>query len=345
MGRDDTGTNTATATDALVTRERVRSFDGTELEVQTTARNGPDILLVNGLGGSIAAWRHLYRHFVPAFRIVSFDYRGLYGSGAPADPAAVRVEDHLADLERVVQATEARRAVVLAWSMGVQVAVEYAVARPAAVAGLVLVCGAPGDPFAGVFRTTVSRWAVPAACRVIEAFPRCFGAATRPLLTAKAAPALLQRARIVSGATDLDVFSDMSDRFSRLDWRTYFRTMRAMADHDAWPRLNEITAPTLCIGGTRDLFTPPEVAKQTAEAVQHGEAEVIDGASHYAPVEYPDLVNERIERFLVERVDGRWGRSALALEGPQPSNEKPGRGQHPRGERRTRGGRHVVEAL
>lgn len=49
------------------------------------------------------------------------------------------------------------------------------------VAGLVLVCGAPGDPFAGVFGTASSRHWVPAVCRLVEAGTRPFGALVRGL--------------------------------------------------------------------------------------------------------------------------------------------------------------------
>lgn len=93
-----------------------------------------------------------------------------------------------------------------------------------------------------------------------------------------------------------------------------------MGMHDAWPRLGDIEAPTLAIGGSRDVITPASVATATAAAVPGGEAEILEGATHYAPVEFPDELNARIEQFLVDRVGERWGRSALALRATQASN-------------------------
>jgi pimeloyl-ACP methyl ester carboxylesterase len=299
---------------------RLVSFDGTELDVQRVGDEGPMIVLVNGLGGAVSAWRNLLAHFGDRFQIMSFDYRGLYRSGPPPSMEALRIEDHYEDLCRVIDASGEQSVVLLAWSMGVQVAVEYTLRHPMRVAGLILVCGAPGDPFAGVFGTTLSRRGVPAVCRAVEAQPRLFGAIVRALVSFGPMPELLKTARVVAPNCDVEVFREMAEGFSRLDWRLYFRSMRSMGSHDAWPRLGEITAPTLAIGGSRDMITPASVATATAAAVPGGEAEILDGASHYAPVEFPDELNERIERFLVERVGGRWGRSALAAPPAQASN-------------------------
>src|SRR5271166_3870839 len=270
-----------------VRHSRLASFDGTDLDVQTAGESGPALVLVNGLGGAITAWRHLVDYFGPRFRIVSFDYRGLYGSGPPPSLDALRIEDHLEDLCQVVEESGQRRAVLIGWSMGVQVAVEYALRHPIKVAGLVLICGAPGDPFAGVFRMSASRRVVPAVCRAVEARPELLGALVRPLLSFGWTPELLRAARVVAPSADLGVFREMSGGFSALDWRLYARAMRDMGQHDAWPRLGAITAPTLAIGGTRDLFTPASVALDTAAAVQAGEAEIIEGATHYVPIEFP----------------------------------------------------------
>ena len=46
--------------------------------------DGPPIVLSNGLGGNIEAWNDLVLFFSERYRIVSWDYRGLYQSG-PSD--------------------------------------------------------------------------------------------------------------------------------------------------------------------------------------------------------------------------------------------------------------------
>lgn len=281
----------------------LRSFDGTDLAVyEAGPPAGPPIVIANGLGGSILAVRSLVEHFSGRYRFVSWDYRGTYRSRAPADRRSLRIEDHVRDLGTVVEQTGAQPAVLLGWSMGVQVSVQYALDRPAAVAALVLVCGAPGDPFAGVFGTSASRFLVPALCRTVEGAPAPFAAAVRGLAALPAAPVLLRRLGVVAPSCDLALLRELGRRIARLDWRTYARATRAMGLHDATGRLGEIPVPLLAIGGRRDTITPAAVALATAAAAPRGEAFVLDGATHYAPLEFPDVLNERIGRFLAERV-------------------------------------------
>ena len=72
-----------------VEERRVRSFDGTEIAYHVVGQGDP-VLLCNGLGGSWMAWSHQVRYFQSHRRFISWDYRGLYRSGAPADETALR---------------------------------------------------------------------------------------------------------------------------------------------------------------------------------------------------------------------------------------------------------------
>ncbi len=281
---------------------RIRGSDGTQLAVQVSG-DGPLIVLVNGLGGSFGAWRPFLDRFASGRRIASWDYRGLYASGPPTRPDAVTIEDHARDLGTVLDWLGGGPAVLVGWSMGVQVAVTYALDHPDDVAGLVLVAGAPGDPLAGVLHTAASRRLVPPITRVVEAGAGPFGLAMRVLAVAPhRAAGLLRRVGVLAPTADLDVFADLAHDFARLDWRVYVRMIRAMGRHDAWPRLGELSVPTLVVGGTADLFLPIETLEATAAAIPGAELLVLSGGTHYLPVEFPGELAARVDRFLAERV-------------------------------------------
>jgi pimeloyl-ACP methyl ester carboxylesterase len=280
---------------------RIRSGDGTELAVQV-AGEGPLVVLANGLGGSLRAWGPFLERFGPGRRIASWDYRGLYRSGPPARADAVGVEDHAGDLGAVLDWLGGGPAVLVGWSMGVQVVVARALEHPADAAALVLVSGAPGDPLAGVLHTTASRWVVPPLTRVVEAGAAPFGLVLRAATaTPRPAVAALRGIGVLGETADLGVFGDLAHDFARLDWRAYMRTIRAMADHDAWGRLGELRAPTLVVGGTADLFLPTATVEAMACAIPGAELYVVEGATHYLPVEFPDELAARVDRFLAER--------------------------------------------
>jgi pimeloyl-ACP methyl ester carboxylesterase len=260
-------------------------------------------VLANGLGGSLRAWGPFLRKLRSRRRIVSWDYRGLYRSGPPAEPSAVTIEDHAADLGAVLEQVVGEPAVVIGWSMGVQIAVEYALEHPTAVSGLVLVAGSPGDPYAGVLHASVSRVVIPPATFAVQAAALPFGLAMRALtVSPRRAAEALRAVGVLAPSADLDAFTDLAHEFARLDWRVYMRTIRAMGRHDAWPRMAELPVPTLVVGGTADLFLPQASVEAMARDIPGAELLVLPGGTHYLPVEFPEQLAARVDRFLAERV-------------------------------------------
>lgn len=281
--------------------EQVRSFDGTDLAVQV-AGEGPLVVLANGLGGTRRAWEPFLARFGTGHRVVSWDYRGLYRSGPPPEPNAVRLSDHCGDLAAVLDAVGGGPAVVIGWSMGVQVGVQFALDEPDRVRGLVLVSGAPGDPLAGVVHSAVGHHVVPPLTHVIEAGALPFGLALQGLVATGRAPTVLRALGVVAPSCDLRVFGELAHDFARLDWRVYMRTMRALAAHDAWPKLVELRVPTLVVGGTHDAFLPQRTIEATAAAIAGAELLLLTGATHYLPVEFPAELAAETLRFLEDRV-------------------------------------------
>ena len=62
--------------------------------------------------------------------------------------------------------------------------------------------------------------------------------------------------------------------------------------------LPEIAAPTLVISGDKDLMTPLRGSRVLAERIPNAELVVIPDGTHFALYEFPEVVNEALERFL-----------------------------------------------
>ena len=60
-----------------VEERRFVSFDGTAIAYQAVGQGRP-ILLCNGLGGGWEAWSHQISSFRDRYRLLCWDYRGLY---------------------------------------------------------------------------------------------------------------------------------------------------------------------------------------------------------------------------------------------------------------------------
>jgi pimeloyl-ACP methyl ester carboxylesterase len=87
-----------------------------------------------------------------------------------------------------------------------------------------------------------------------------------------------------------------------IDLPMFLRMLRSAGEHSAEDMLATVKVPVLVIAGDKDAFTPPQYAEQMAAALPQGELLMLAGATHVAPLERRDVVNERIERFLRERV-------------------------------------------
>jgi pimeloyl-ACP methyl ester carboxylesterase len=110
----------------------------------------------------------------------------------------------------------------------------------------------------------------------------------------------LKRLGIIGNTLDEELFREIAAEFGSVDLELYLATLRALGDHDAAHVLETIAVPTLVITGDRDAFTPRQVAQQMARRIPGGEILVVRGATHYTALEYPELVNLRIEKFFRE---------------------------------------------
>lgn len=89
---------------------------------------------------------------------------------------------------------------------------------------------------------------------------------------------------------------------SLMDPQVFLPMLQHAGRHDARGFLADVDVPTLVVAAEHDTFTPMSLAKEMAGAIPNAALEVIEGASHAAPVEQPDLLAEHIEDFLSSRL-------------------------------------------
>ncbi len=273
------------------------SFDGTTLATFELGRaDGPVLFLINGLGGNLGAWRFLIDYYRDQFRIVSFDYRGMYQSEL-AKNGDYSMATHTRDAVAVMDHYGIEDAVVMGWSMGVQVVLEVYRAVPERIRGLILTNGAFGRPldiFPGL--KPVARATMGALARVaptLRPLARPFLKTTLPLKVLKAVGFL-------SRHLDEDVFLDLAKDFAELNFEAYRDCVDALVNHSAEDILERITVPALILAGGRDLFTPAAFSRTMAQRIPKARLVNIADASHYAAVEYPGVIISHMERFFLD---------------------------------------------
>ncbi|MDS0298884.1 alpha/beta hydrolase [Halogeometricum sp. S1BR25-6] len=75
-------------------------------------------------------------------------------------------------------------------------------------------------------------------------------------------------------------------------------SIRAVRDHDASERLEEVTAPTLVLGGSEDRLFPADLLRETKAALPDATLALLSGAGHAAASEHPRVFGRAVKRFL-----------------------------------------------
>ena len=277
-----------------------RSADGTPIayRVSALAPRARTLMLAGGLGASHLAWQPQIEYLADRFRIVTWDYRGLFARPGTSPILRYDLDAQLADLCAVLDTAGVDRLVLMGWSGGVRLALEAAHLLGERVEALVLIGGNAGPTF---------RW-LQRAGRLYRAHQRIRdrGATALPL------PAWLRRSRLarnilarwleqlgLAGAAIAEgPFDQIIEAFLEVDLDAYVATLDALSTHEAYPLLGTLRMPALVLCGQDDPLMPAALAHEMARKIHSSEVMVVRGGRHYLGLEYPDLVNLRIERFL-----------------------------------------------
>jgi pimeloyl-ACP methyl ester carboxylesterase len=259
-------------------------------------------VLSDGIACDGFIWKYLWDDLASLVSVAHWNYRGHGRSGLPADPKHIALVDHARDLDAVRHAIDDPEVVLIGHSMGCQVSLEACRIRPEKVRGLVLICGASGR-ITHTFRgTSVLAQILPKVIERMEAHPNI----TRALLS-RIPTELSVRMALLTGEVDASVIrvEDLMPYMKHvvdIDPLMYMRMLQSAGEHSAADLLPKLDVPALVIGGERDAFTPPRYAEEMAAALPKGELLMVSGGTHAVPIERRELVRDRIERFLRDRV-------------------------------------------
>ena len=288
-----------------IEQRHVVTRDGTRIGYQVRGTRGPCVVLANGLGGTYLAFRYLYEA-LGDYRTICWDYRGLYSSSAPADPHANTVAHQVDDLAEILDHEGIDAAVIAGWSMGVQVGFETIRRHRARVRGLLAINGTYGRAFRTVMGSRLIGQTIPMLLKIIRAQAGLVGRATRMVAGSQALITAMIRAGLVSPKIDQEVFREVAAGFQTVDLRIYSDLLTRLDEHDAEAVLDTIDIPVSIVTGDGDLMTPPATAERLHRAIAGSRLVVIEGGTHYTPVEYPAILVDELGRLL-DRVPG-WER-------------------------------------
>ncbi len=288
----------------MATTFDLTSTDGTRIRAWRSDQPGVKLVVANGLGTTPECWPALVREG-SGYDTVTWYQRGTFGSERPADQKRIRVEDHVQDMLALMDDQGVDRALVACWSIGVNVAFEFARLHPERVAGILAVAGVPG----GTFATMGGPLRIPKRIRR-PVFLRTLKAAgmAGPLLTWASARVpvndrtawLIAHTGFMLPAAKPGVVVPMLKVFLQHDWSWYAKLAEAASKHRAMD-LEFVSCPVTLVAGKHDVLTSMHDMVDCAAKIPHAQISVLNG-SHFLPLEYPEHLHTALDD-LARRAD------------------------------------------
>ncbi|MBB5750417.1 alpha/beta fold hydrolase [Micrococcus sp. TA1] len=243
--------------------------------------DGPDVLLIGGLGDTVESWQFQLDGLADRYRITAFDNRGAGRTARP--PGELTLAAIADDAAAVLSSLDIDSAHVAGFSGGSLIAQELALRHPHRVRSLVLQSTfATADEYMRTqFRAL--HWQAelaPGPREFLEGFftwvytPRAHndGTVARFIDEVMVFPH-------PQGTEDFRAFAD------------------ACLAHDARGRLGGISVPTLVLAGGADALTRPDLGRAVAAEIPGALFEVMAGEAHQPFQEVPGAWNDRVHAF------------------------------------------------
>ena len=239
---------------------------------------GPPILFVHGLGGSLHIWHGVIDNLSAHHHCVALDLAGHGRSDAAKGD--VSIASMAADVHALIEALELPAVTLVGHSMSSLVAQHLALTRRETVDNLVLLGGIS--------------WFEPAVRKAYEERATAveadgLDAIVDDWLTGALAPRTHGRSPQLVGL--------LRDLFLRNDQASYVKACRALASGQTIAR-DQIGQPTLILVGDHDRSTPMAMAEELHTDIPVSDVRVVPAASHWASLEEPDVISSAILEFL-----------------------------------------------
>lgn len=251
-------------------------LNGTRFHYVSTGE-GPPVVLLHGLGGSLAVWHGVIEALALHHHVVAVDLRGHGRSGSSGK---VTVASWASDVQALIAALELPAVTLVGHSVGSLVAQQVAVASPEAVDQLVLIGGIS--------------WFEPDAkesyqqrAKTVEA--EGLDAVADDWVRGALAPRTQAKLPQLVGL--------LRDLYLRNDPQTYADACRSVAQSPSIDR-ERIGQPTLLLVGDHDRSTPIAMSEELHREIPVSQVRVVPTAGHWAPVEQPDQIATAILQFL-----------------------------------------------
>lgn len=239
---------------------------------------GEEVVLLHGWGMHGGCWEAVSKRLSEKFRVHRVDLPG-HGSSACIDGDWV---DALA-----VSFPYSVR--LCGWSLGGQLAAEWAIRHPQRVSRLALVSSTPRFVACPDWEHGISRESFESFSAGLEEDPD--GTARRFLFL-----------QAQGGSSEKALFRELQRNLKKSGIEGLRKGLELLRENDLRQTAALIRQPVLILHGECDRLTPPGAGKWLAETIGHAGFEKIPGCAHAPVLACPDFCAEKLAEFFDERL-------------------------------------------
>jgi 3-oxoadipate enol-lactonase len=238
---------------------------------------GSAVVFAHALGTDLGLWDKVLPLLPQALRLICLDMRGHGLSDTPPPPYTMGAL--IRDAERMMDHLRVKDAVFVGLSIGGMIGQGLAVKRLDLIRALVLSNTATKIGTAEIWAARIEAVRAGGMEAIADStMARWFSPAFR------AGPA----------------FDAVRARFVAQRPEGWAGCAAAIAGTDFYTTTATLTLPTLCIAGSADGATPPDLVSETADLIKGSRLALIRGAGHMPPVDRPDAFAAAVDGFLAE---------------------------------------------
>ncbi|UZF95547.1 alpha/beta fold hydrolase [Bosea sp. NBC_00550] len=241
---------------------------------------GDPVVLVHGVGANLESWDAIAERLASHYTVLRADLRGHGKSGRMTD---CEMSDFVSDVFALADHQGLTNFALVGFSLGGLIAQCCALEAPDRLTKLVLI-------------STVAQRTPEERTRVIERTKLLASDGVRAVTGAAAERWFTPEFK----ARNPERVAQRLEELAANDPKSYLAAYRVFGLADEGLPLSDIRTPTFIMTGEDDPGSNPRMSRLLHEEIKGSKVEILPGLRHSVLLETPDLVADRIERFLAQ---------------------------------------------
>lgn len=274
------------------------SFDGTRIYYEVRGQGKP-LIFVYGIACLMNHWHAQTTAFSHDYQTIMFDFRGHHFSDVPKEKQNLSVDALAKDLIALCDHLKINEGVFLGHSFGTEIILKAYLQKPELFRGVCFIGGVFSNPFNHLMSAEKLTEVLNYVKKVYNSAPGMISSIWKLGVTN---PVSVFLSAIVGGFNlkqtamkDIEIYAQ---GVSNIDVRVFLTLFEQLIQEDNRDDLKKLNVPTLVIAGEKDALTPSHKQQEIANSIPKSEIFLIPNGSHCVQLDFPTLVNEKIQTFL-----------------------------------------------